>query len=119
MINLRTRGWTYDEIGKHTNLSRTGVFDICKRYAHESGAGLRDKPSGGAVNPRRALSEQQQIEIRTLLRNQMPDQLKMAFELWTRQAVRELIRQRCGLTLTLQGVGQYLAYWNFTRRKSR
>ncbi|KAF1016480.1 MAG: hypothetical protein E5299_00548 [Burkholderia gladioli] len=30
VINLRTRGWIYDEIAEHTNLSCTGVFDICK-----------------------------------------------------------------------------------------
>ncbi|KAF1015282.1 MAG: IS630 family transposase ISCARN25 [Burkholderia gladioli] len=117
VINLRTRGWTYEEIAKHTNLSRTGVFDICKRYAREGAAGLRDKPSGGAVNPRRALSEQQEVEIRALLRDQMPDQLKMSFALWTRHALRELIRKRCGLTLTLQGVGLYLARWGFTPQK--
>ncbi|KAF1010200.1 MAG: hypothetical protein E5299_01740 [Burkholderia gladioli] len=83
----------------HTNLSRTGACDICKRYAHESAARLRDKPSGGAV------SGQQEVEIRMLLYDQMPDKLKMSFALWTRRhAVRELIRQRCGFTLTLPGV---------------
>ncbi|KAF1018057.1 MAG: hypothetical protein E5299_00127 [Burkholderia gladioli] len=106
---LRRRGWTYDEIAEHTNLWRTGVFDICKRYAREGVAGLRDKTSVGAVNPRRALSEQQEVEIRALFLDQMPDQLKMSFALWTRHAVRELIRQQCGLTLTLHGFGLYLA----------
>ncbi|KAF1003540.1 MAG: IS630 family transposase ISCARN25 [Burkholderia gladioli] len=117
VINLRRRGWTYDEIAEHTNLSRTGVFDICKRYAREGSAGLRDKPSGGAVNPRRCLSKQQEAEILALLRDQMPDQLKMSFALWTRYAVRELIRQRCGWTLTLQGVSLYLTRWGFTPKK--
>ncbi|XDJ36045.1 MAG: winged helix-turn-helix domain-containing protein [Burkholderia sp.] len=104
-------------MAEHLNLSRTGVFDICKRFAREGASGLRDKPSGGAVSPCRALSEQQEVEIRALLRNQMPDQLRMSFALWTRHAVRELIRQRCGLTLTLQGVGLYLARWGFTPKK--
>lgn len=36
-----------------------------------------------------------------LLRDKMPDQLKMSFALWTRHAVRELIRLRYALTLTL------------------
>ncbi|XDJ35594.1 MAG: hypothetical protein V3Q69_01210 [Burkholderia sp.] len=53
------------------------------------------------MNPSRAVGEQQEVEIRILLHDQMPDQLKMSFALWTRHAVRELIRQRCGLTLTL------------------
>ncbi|KAF1009838.1 MAG: hypothetical protein E5299_01832 [Burkholderia gladioli] len=41
------------------------------------------------------MSEQQEVEIRMLLHDQMSDQLKMSFVLWTRYAVRELIRQRC------------------------
>ncbi|KVD54273.1 hypothetical protein WI86_10325 [Burkholderia ubonensis] len=117
VISLRKRGWTYDEIADHTELSRTGVFDICKRYALDGATALRDKPSGRAVNRGRALTEQQEVDIRVLLRDQMPDQLKMSFALWTRHAVRELIRQRCGLTLTLQGVGLYLARWGFTPQK--
>ncbi|MEX3592722.1 MAG: winged helix-turn-helix domain-containing protein [Burkholderia sp.] len=51
------------------------------------------------------------------MHNQMPDQLKMSFALRTRHAVRELIRQRCGLTMTLQGIGLYLARWGFTPQK--
>ncbi|KAF1006576.1 MAG: hypothetical protein E5299_02134 [Burkholderia gladioli] len=68
------------------------------------------------MNPHRALSEQQEVEIRALLRNQMPNQLKMSFALWTRHAVRELIRKRCSLMLTLQGVCLYLARWGFTQK---
>ncbi|KAF1009847.1 MAG: hypothetical protein E5299_01841 [Burkholderia gladioli] len=58
VINLRRRNCTYDEIAEHTNLSRTGVFGIGKRCAREGVVGLRDKPSGGAMNPCRVLSEQ-------------------------------------------------------------
>ncbi|XDJ35268.1 MAG: hypothetical protein V3Q69_08480 [Burkholderia sp.] len=67
MVNLRIRRWAYDEIAEHTNLSRTGVFNICKRYTHEGAAGFLDKPSGEAVNLSRALSEQQEVEICVLL----------------------------------------------------
>ncbi|WP_323074183.1 IS630 family transposase [Mycetohabitans endofungorum] len=117
VIGLRERGWTYEEIADHTNLSRTGVFDICKRYAQEGTAALCDKPSGRSVNRGRALNEQQEVQIRVLLSGQMPDQMKMPFALWNRHAVRELIRQRFGLMLTLQGVGLYLARWGFTPQK--
>ncbi|MEX3592556.1 MAG: helix-turn-helix domain-containing protein [Burkholderia sp.] len=84
MISLRTLGWTYNEIVKHTNLSRTGVCEICKRYAREGAAGLRDKPSGGAVNPYRALSEQQEVEIRARFMQQR--QSTPLFELVERDA---------------------------------
>ncbi|MEX3592586.1 MAG: hypothetical protein VB140_06680 [Burkholderia sp.] len=47
------------------------------------------------------MSGQQEVEISILLRDQRSDALKMLFALWPRHAVLELIRQRCGLTVTL------------------
>ncbi|WP_432736001.1 helix-turn-helix domain-containing protein [Ralstonia solanacearum] len=32
VIRLRRAGRTYEEIAELTGLSRTGVFDICKRH---------------------------------------------------------------------------------------
>ncbi|KAF1014415.1 MAG: winged helix-turn-helix domain-containing protein [Burkholderia sp.] len=94
------------------------MFDICKRHTHEGLAGLLDKLRvARAANPSRALSEQQEVEIRMLLHDQMPDQLKISFALWKRHAMGEWIRKRCALTLTLQGVGLYLVRWDFTPQK--
>ncbi|MEX3591938.1 MAG: hypothetical protein VB140_01490 [Burkholderia sp.] len=58
-------------------------INICKCHTREGTAGLRDKPRGGAMNQSRDLSEQQEVEIRMLLHDQMPDQTKMSFALWT------------------------------------
>ncbi|PPT83349.1 hypothetical protein XthCFBP4691_16775 [Xanthomonas theicola] len=103
-IDLRKRGWTYEEIAEQTDLSRTGVFDICKRSAPEGATALRDEPGGRSVNGGRALTQRQGVGLRVLVRERMPDQSKMSFALWRRHAVRALIRPRCGLTLTWQGI---------------
>ena len=42
VIRLRKMGLTYLQIGVQTGLSRTGVFDICKRYTATGNASLRD-----------------------------------------------------------------------------
>ncbi|MBK6866517.1 MAG: IS630 family transposase [Burkholderiales bacterium] len=55
--------------------------------------------------------------MRRLVIDHTPDQLKMDFALWTRQAVLLLIEQRCGVRLTPQGVGLYLRRWGFTPQK--
>ncbi|MEX3592210.1 MAG: hypothetical protein VB140_03695 [Burkholderia sp.] len=55
------------------------MFDIGKCHTREGASpGLQDKPRDGAMNPSRALSEQQKVEIRMLLHDQMPDQLKIS-----------------------------------------
>ena len=35
MVGLRQRGLTYREIAEQVGLSRTGVIDICQRFASE------------------------------------------------------------------------------------
>ena len=48
VIRLRGTGLTYLQIGAQTGSSRTGVFDICKRYAATGLALLRDEPASRA-----------------------------------------------------------------------
>lgn len=109
VIKLRRRGWTYEAIGGELGLSCTGVFDICKRYAEEGSKALIDKPCGRPTGVLRSLTPEQEQEIRRLIIDRTPDQLKMDFALWTRQAVLLLIDQRCGVRLSVQGVGSVFA----------
>ena len=90
VIKLRRAGWTYEAIAADLGLSRTGVFDICKRYDEGGAKALEDKPCGRPVGVLRALSEEHERDIRRLVIDHTPDQLKMDFALWTRQAVAEL-----------------------------
>ena len=49
VIRLRKAGRTYEDIAALTGLSRTGVFDICKRHEAAGAQALRDAPSGRTV----------------------------------------------------------------------
>jgi transposase len=52
-----------------------------------------------------------------LISDRCPDQLKLPFVLWTREAVRELIRRRFGVRLSIWTVGRYLRRWGFSPQK--
>ncbi len=52
-----------------------------------------------------------------LITDRCPDQLKLPWALWTREAVRELIARRCGVRLSVWTVGRYLRRWGFTPQK--
>ena len=51
------------------------------------------------------------------IRDKCPDQIKLPFTLWTRQAVQKLIANRFGKSLALSTVGDYLKRWGFTPQK--
>jgi hypothetical protein len=52
-----------------------------------------------------------------LIMDRCPDQLKLPFALWTREAVRELIVRRTGVDLSVWTVGRLLRGWGFTPQK--
>lgn len=117
VIRLREAGRTYDEIARQTGLSRTGVFDICQRYAKDGVEALRDAIGGYKWGEGRRLSMAQEQEIQRLICSKTPDQLKMAHALWTRRAVTELIVQRFAIRLPIRTMGLYLSRWGFTPQK--
>jgi transposase len=49
--------------------------------------------------------------------NKPPDQLRLPFYLWTREAVGRLIEKRYGVRLSVWTVGRYLKEWGFTPQK--
>jgi transposase len=69
------------------------------------------RPKGKTLPPRQAKVIAQAIS------NKPPDQLRLPFYLWTREAVRRLIEKRYGACLLVWTVGRYLREWGFTPQK--
>lgn len=76
---------------------------------------LRAKRRGRPVGGR--LSSKQQRLICGLIEDHCPDQLKLPFFLWTREAVGHLIHRRLGVELSVWTVGRLLGRWGFTPQK--
>ncbi|WP_425220112.1 IS630 family transposase [Ralstonia solanacearum] len=117
VIRLRRAGRTYEEIAELTGLSRTGVFDICKRHQALGAKGLRASPGGRKPGQGRSLDVTQELLVRQLIADKTPDQLKMPYALWTRAAVGQLMEQCFGIRLAVRTVGLYLSRWGFTPQK--
>ena len=114
VIRLRKSGLTYEAIANQTGLTRTGVFNICKRYEAGGAKALRDKPGGRRIGEYRRLTAGQEAEVRKLICDKTPDPLTMPYALWTRGAVTELIAHRFGIRLPVRTMGLYLSRWGFT-----
>lgn len=59
----------------------------------------------------------QSAQIVKVVVDHHPEQLKLPYYLWTREAVAQLIRRRFGIKLSVWTVGRYLARWGFTPQK--
>ena len=71
-VGLRQRGLTYRAIAEQVGLSRTGVIDICRRFAAEGAQGLVGRPRGRKPDEQRLLDAAQEAEVRGLIRRHTP-----------------------------------------------
>ena len=90
---------------------------VCQRFAERGAAGLKTGPRGPEPGHGRLLDADQEAQARALIRRHTPDELGLSFALWSRAAVRELIRRRFGVRLAVRTMGTYLARWGFTAQK--
>ena len=118
VIGLRERGLTYGAIAAQVGLSRTGVFDICKRFCGRGRQGAGE-PAARAQAQRAAAARcgPGGSGAAADLPASAGNELGLPFALWNRAAVCEVIRQRCGVVLAIRTVGKYLARWGFTAQK--
>ncbi len=73
----------------------------------------RGRPKGSG----RRLKSWQMAQLARTLREKSPEQVKLPFYLWTRDAVVELVERRYGIRVSRWTAGRYLKRWGFTPQK--
>src|SRR4030067_2770786 len=108
-------GNTQIEAAKLFGVTRQAVGGWMCLHRESGVTALRAKQRGRP--PGKALKPWQCAQIAKTVLDRHPDQLKLPFYLWTREAVGQLIEQRVGWRISVWTVGRYLADWGFTRQK--
>lgn len=116
-ILLYQSGMSYVEIAPKAGVHRNTVGQWITTWKKGGQAALKVKLGGRPKGSGRKLYPHEEREIRKCLIDHCPEQLKLSFSLWTRQAVQLLIQQRFGIEMTLVSVGRYLKAWGFTPQK--
>lgn len=110
-------GKTQEAAAFAVGVTRQVVLGWMKRYENGGDAALDGKKRGRRPGEQKALSAPQETKIKRLVAGKCPDQLKLPFALWTREAVALLIERETGVRLSLSGVGNYLRSWGFTAQR--
>jgi transposase len=96
-VKMRLQGTSLKETATQCEMSRTTVIAAGKAYNAGGWSAVDIERPGRPSGVGRTLSTEQEWEVQRLIRDRTPDQLKMVYALWTRQAVAELIRDRFGI----------------------
>lgn len=108
-------GKKVSETAKLFGVSRQAVYNWLKQANRAGVRGLKSRKRGAP--PRRRLAPLQAAQVvRTILERQ-PEQVKLPFSLWTREAVQRLIAAKHGVRVSVWTVGRYLQAWGFTPQK--
>lgn len=121
-IRLRAVAAVQEGMGKSEaarlfGVSRRALYNWLARAATEGKQALKGDRRGRPKGRGAKMTPWQAATTARLVRDKCPDQLKLPFVLWTREAVAALIERKWGVRLSLTQVGRYLRRWGFTPQK--
>ena len=116
-VKLRLRGKTWKEVSEETELSINAARAAFAAWEEGGWKAVAVKKRGRKPGSGRRLTREQEKHVQRLICDKTPDQLKLGFALWNRQAVRMLIEQEFGVDLPVRTVGEYLRRWGYTPQK--
>jgi transposase len=112
-------GFTEAEVADLLGVSRETVSRWWTAYATGGLDAIPSARTGRPVGSGRTLSEDQARHIQRQIDDHSPSDLGIAAALWTRKAVRDLIRQETGIDMPARTVGEYLRRWGYTAKVPR
>ena len=112
---LKKKKGTHQQAAELFHVSKSAVDKIWTRYKIGGSRSIKAKKRG--VQEGKKINGKQSAEVRQLIKDKLPDQLKLAFGLWTREAVQQLILDRYEISLSRWQVGRYLKSWGYTPQK--
>jgi transposase len=112
-------GFTQTDIADLLGVSQETVSRWWTAYATGGPAALPGDRTGRPVGSGRTLSDEQSRRIQDLIDDHSPEDLGVPAPLWSRRAVRDLIRNESGIALPVRTVGDYLKRWGYTAKVPR
>jgi transposase len=108
-------GRTQGEVARLFGVARPTINKWCRQHATGGAKALVARRRGR--RPGKTLAAAPATRIRRLIINRHPEQLRLPFALWTREAVQQLIAAESGIEVSIWTVGRYLRDWGFTPQK--
>lgn len=118
VIRLRKQsGMSLKELARVAGVHHRTIEEWLARARKEGEGALQEKCRGRRVGSGRKLTMADECWLRDQIVGECPQQMKLPFALWTRPAIKALIRERFGVEMQDRLVGKYLKRWGFTPQR--
>lgn len=117
VINALNGGMSQAQASRVFGVTDRSIRRWVAQMRREGTQTITAKRRGRRVGQAAKLTQRQEQRIRALVVGKMPDQLKLPFYLWTRQAVGELVQRQYGVKLAPSTIGNYLKRWGLTPQR--
>jgi transposase len=114
IIRLSKKGSANKEIAEILDVSLRHVQNTKKLYADGGIAAIKSKTRGRRKGDKRKLTPDQEWEIKMIIVDRYPEQLKLPGCMWTRENIRDLIKRKYKIEMPLSTLGYYLERWGFS-----
>lgn len=117
IVRLHRKGTGPMAIKEQTGISWGAIRKAIDLFEAGGMKALKPKRRGCRKGASRTLTPEQERQVRKDICDRRPEQMKMDFALWTREAVLVYIRDHFGIEMPVRTVGEYLKRWGFTPQK--
>jgi len=114
IIRLWKEGKANGEIAEILDVSLRHVQNTKRNYKGDGIAGIKSRKRGRKIGEKRMLTPEQEREIQGVIVDKNPEQLRLPGCMWTRNNIRDLIKQRYKIDIKLSTLGYYLQRWGFS-----
>lgn len=112
-------GFSEADVADLLGVSRETVSRWWTAYAVGGLEAIPGDRTGRPVGTGRTLADEQARRIQDLIDDHSPGELGIAAAVWSRKAVRDLIRKEHGIDMPVRTVGEYLKRWGYTAKVPR
>lgn len=117
IVRLRKKGLDNRSVAEMVGISATHCSTIWQKYLKGGMDAIRPGIRGRRHGDKRRLTAEQEEAAQDMLIDTAPNQLKLPFALWTREAVHLAIKKKFGVVLPMRTITDYLKRWGFTPQK--
>jgi len=114
IIRLRKKGISNLEVAQMVEMSKESTSRIWALYKRGGQKAIELKIRGRKEGDKKTLNPSQEAQLIKRLIDTTPKQLKFKYVLWTREAVKKLIKHEFDVEMPISTVGKYLQRWKFT-----